>query len=325
MKKFSATLVLISTFIFGISLNSFSETIIVYAPESMKWIESTMGKDFKEKTGNDIKFVGIKALVTRVALEKKNPKSDVILGLTAVSGELAKSQNLLRKYVPKNISLIKNPNFILDKDGYITSFDYGLMGINYNKKLLKKVPKNFDDVQKLNKQLLVQDPRSATGQEIMLWTIALYGDKWLDFWKNLQPAILTVTSDWDDSFAKFQTGEAPMMFGYATSNAFFYSEPNSNFDSFIPSDGGYIYLEGAALTERKNIKPAAEEFIEYLLTPSAQDLLVKNNYMLPVTDIKLEYAFAKIPTTKKVLTLEGKDISKNLETWKQQLLDLLSK
>ncbi|MGL6065366.1 MAG: thiamine ABC transporter substrate-binding protein [Fusobacteriaceae bacterium] len=306
-----------------ISLNIFAETIVIYAPESMKWLEKEFKEDFKEKTGDEIKFIGMKGIVPRMKLEKNNPQSDVVLSLSLVSGELAKSEGLLEKYISPNLNLIAKSEYIMDEEGYITPFDYSLLGINYDRTLLKNPPKSFEELKKLKKQLLIQDPRSSTGQEIMLWTIAVYGDKWQEFWKELTPAILTTASGWDDSFAKFQTGEAPMMMGFATSNIFFYEEKNPKYDTIIPVEGAYLCLEGAGLTKKKNIKEGAKKFIDYLLTPEAQEIIMRKNYMLPVTDIKLENEFAYIPVSNKIVKLNSKEAVKNLEKWKKELLEIL--
>ncbi|MGL5578424.1 MAG: ABC transporter substrate-binding protein, partial [Fusobacteriaceae bacterium] len=117
-----------------------------------------------------------------------------------------------------------------------------------------------------------------------------------------------------------------MMLGYATSNAYFYSEDGDMiYDSFIPEEGAYIYLEGAALTKKKNVKEGSKKFIEYLLTPEVQQKLVNSNYMLPVTDIQLQKAFQYIPTSDKIVTLDSSEAVKNLDRWKQELVDILSK
>ncbi|MGL5971617.1 MAG: thiamine ABC transporter substrate-binding protein, partial [Cetobacterium sp.] len=57
-----------------LNLVSFAEEIVVYGPESMKWIETSAGTIFKEKTGSTIKFVPIDGVISRMKLEKKNPK-----------------------------------------------------------------------------------------------------------------------------------------------------------------------------------------------------------------------------------------------------------
>ncbi|MGL4254127.1 MAG: thiamine ABC transporter substrate-binding protein [Fusobacteriaceae bacterium] len=305
---------------------SMGETITIYAPESMKWLEREFKEDFFNKTGDEIKFVGIKGLVPRLKLEKNNPKSDLVLGLTQISGEQAKVEGLLLPYKPENSSKISKPEFIMDRDWFLTPFDYGAMAVNFNRKTLTSPPKSFQDIKQMQKQLITIDPRSATGQELLLWSVAVYGENWKKFWEEMKPAILTVTSDWDDAFAKFSAGESPMMLGYATSNAYFYSEDGDMiYDSFIPEEGAYIYLEGAALTKKKNVKEGSKKFIEYLLTPEVQQKLVNSNYMLPVTDIQLQKAFQYIPTSDKIVTLDSSEAVKNLDRWKQELVDILSK
>lgn len=320
MRKF-----LILTTLFVIStISTIAETIVVYGPDSMKWIEPVLQEDFKKKTGDTIKFVGIKGLITRMNLEKSNPKSDVVIGLTGINIEEGKKLLLLEKFRPENSKYIAKPDYILDEEWYSTPFDYGVMGINYNKKSIKNPPKTFEELFSLKKQILVQDPRSSTGQEILLWSIAVYGDKWKEFWKNLKPAILTVTSDWDDSFAKFSVGEAPMMMGYGTSEAFFYTEDSSSlYSSFIPENGGYIYLEGVSLTKKKEIKNGSKRFIEYLLEAETQEKIMNNNYMLPVREIPIPKNYQAIPTPNKLVKINAKDAFENLERWKKELVEIL--
>ncbi len=316
--------VLVVMFIFVMSVNVFCESIVAYVPDAMMSVEKSIATDFKKKTGHDIKFVPMKSIISRMKLEKKNPKSDLAIGITPVASVLGKKENLFYKYTPKNINNITNEKFIFDKEGFIVPFGYSLLGINYNKAKLAVPPKSFKEISSMKKVLLMEDPRSSTGQEVMLWSIAIYGDKWLDFWKEMKPSILSVTSDWDDCFAKFQTGEAVMMTGFATSNAFFVEDPKSTYSTFIPSEGGYIYADGAAITNKKVIKEATKEFMNYILTPDAQNIFVKEYYELPVTNIKLEFPQTAIPTTDKIFTLDPEYVSKNLEMWQNQLIKLLS-
>lgn len=82
------------TGLFLMSLVSFGEEIVVYGPESMKWIESSAGVIFKEKTGASIKFIPIDGVIPRMKLEKKNPKADIVVGLTDLSYFDAKKRDL---------------------------------------------------------------------------------------------------------------------------------------------------------------------------------------------------------------------------------------
>lgn len=305
---------------------AYGEEIVVYGPESMKWIETSAGKIFKEKTGNDIKYIPITGLVPRMKLEKRNPKADIVVGLTDINYLQAKDENLISQYKPKTAGNIKKEAFIIDKEWYVTPMDYGMLALNYNYENLKIDLKSFEDIKKYKKELLVQDPRGFTGEGFMLWTIAVYGDNWLEFWKSIKPSILTTTSGWSDSFAKFSVGEGNIMSGYASSSLYFYLDGNQNkFKSFIPEEGGYAYLEGAALVNKKDIKPESKEFLDFILEEDFQKLTLEKNYMFPVTEYKLPEDYKYVPTTDNIKRLDPKYVNENMDKWKKQLIEVLKK
>nr|WP_307776359.1 thiamine ABC transporter substrate-binding protein [uncultured Cetobacterium sp.] len=305
---------------------AYGEEIVIYGPESMKWIETSAGKIFKEKTGNDIKYIPITGLVPRMKLEKRNPKADIVVGLTDINYLQAKDENLISQYKPKTAGNIKKEAFIIDKEWYVTPMDYGMLALNYNYENLKTDLKSFEDIKKYKKELLVQDPRGFTGEGFMLWTIAVYGDNWLEFWKSIKPSILTTTSGWSDSFAKFSVGEGNIMSGYASSSLYFYLDGNQDkFKSFIPEEGGYAYLEGAALVNKKDIKPESKEFLDFILEEDFQKLTLEKNYMFPVTEYKLPEDYKYVPTTDNIKRLDPKYVNENMDKWKKQLIEVLKK
>ncbi len=299
------------------------ETIVVYGPESMVWLEQVIGDDFYSQTGVTLEYHGVSGVVGRLKLEKIAPKADVVLGLTPISLAQAKLEGVLEPYKPQNAGLISNSALMMDPDWYATPFDYGSLAINYHMGSLPNPPKTFEEITAMPQQLIVPDPRSFTGQEFMLWTIALYGEQgWLDFWRELKPAILTVTPSWDEAFAKFTAGEAPMMVGFSTSDLYFVQEEGNQLDSFIPNNGGYVYQEGAALVAKKEIKDGARAFIEYLLEPTFQSVVFDNNYMLPVTNMAVP-GIEEVPVAETLLSFDGEVAVTHLETWQKELLALL--
>lgn len=322
MKKTLVTLMLLA----GSSL-VFGEEVVVYGPSSMKWIGKKYGKIFSEKTGDTLKFVSIDGIVGRLKLEKRNPKADIVVGMTEFTTELARRENLILPYVPKNIGAIKKDEFKMQSE-YVVPIDYGFLAFNYNKDIIKNPPKNLKEFRKLSKKLLVESPRlSNTGQEALQWSIALYGENYMDFWKDLKPAIYSVESGWGDAFAKFTAGEAPIMLGYATSNLFFTGEENSKYDSFLIEDGTFMYQEGASLVLKKDVKDGAKKFMEQILTPEFQNLVVSKNYMFPVTDIELSDGFKNVPVPKKIVKMSPEQIDyfiENLDGFKKRILNLLT-
>lgn len=305
-----------------------AEEITIYGPSSMKWIEKEYGKVFQEETGDSIKFISIDGIVGRLKLEKKRPKADVVVGLTELTTEMARRENLILPYVPKNIDNIANVSFKMSSE-YVTPMDYGILAINYNKEKIPNTPKSLKELGAMTKQLMVENPKvSITGEEALQWSVALYGENWLDFWKELKPAIYSVEPGWSEAFAKFTAGEAPMMVGYATSNLFFTGEDSSKYDSFLLEDGNYIYQEGAALVNKKEVKDGAKKFMERVLSDEFQKIMSEENYMFPVTNIEVSEGFKNVPTTDKTVKLtkeQIEDLIENLNSYKTQMIEVLKK
>ncbi|MDD7262620.1 MAG: thiamine ABC transporter substrate-binding protein [Fusobacterium mortiferum] len=305
-----------------------AEEITIYGPSSMKWIEKEYGKVFQEETGDSIKFISIDGIVGRLKLEKKRPKADVVVGLTELTTEMARRENLILPYVPKNIDNIANVSFKMSSE-YVTPMDYGILAINYNKEKIPNPPKSLKELGAMTKQLMVENPKvSITGEEALQWSVALYGENWLDFWKELKPAIYSVEPGWSEAFAKFTAGEAPMMVGYATSNLFFTGEDSSKYDSFLLEDGNYIYQEGAALVNKKEVKDGAKKFMERVLSDEFQKIMSEENYMFPVTNIEVSEGFKNVPTADKTVKLtkeQIEDLIENLDSYKTQMIEVLKK
>lgn len=305
-----------------------AEEITIYGPSSMKWIEKEYGKVFQEETRDSIKFISIDGIVGRLKLEKKRPKADVVVGLTELTTEMARRENLILPYVPKNIDNIANVSFKMSSE-YVTPMDYGILAINYNKEKIPNPPKSLKELGAMTKQLMVENPKvSITGEEALQWSVALYGENWLEFWKELKPAIYSVEPGWSEAFAKFTAGEAPMMVGYATSNLFFTGEDSSKYDSFLLEDGNYIYQEGVALVNKKDVKDGAKKFMERVLSDEFQKVMSEENYMFPVTNIEVSEGFKNVPTTDKTVKLtkeQIEDLIENLDSYKTQMIEVLKK
>ena len=306
----------------------FGEEIVIYGPNSSRWIERHYGPIFKEKTGVDIRYISVDGILSRLKLEQSNPRADIIVGLTSLQGEIAKKEGNIVRYEPQNKDNIKDDFYVIDKDYYVTSFDYGYLAINYNKEKIEVPPENIEELNNISQGLITINPMtSSTGEEALLWSMAIYGDKWEDFWEKIKPIIYTSEPGWSEAFSKFSTGEAPMMIGYATSNIFFgQDEEQQKFDSFYLKEGAYMYLEGAALVNKTNIKEGAKLFMEEILSDDFQELVMSRNYMFPVTNIDLGEDFKNVPLPKnpvKINEEQTMDLIENLDTYKSKLVDIL--
>ncbi len=298
------------------------EKIVVYVPSSMTFLQEEIGEDFYSKTGVEVEIIGIKGIPARLKLEKRRPKADVVLGLSEVNVLEAKKEKLIVSYKPKTADKIEKEEYIMDEEWYATPFDYGVLAINVNRDNVGEMPTSFEEMKKMKGKLIALSPNSFTGQEFMMWTVAVYGEDWLKFWEELKPAIKTVAPGWSEGWAKFTTNEAPMMVGYATSDMYF--EKDGPYKSFIPSEGGYIYTQGGSIVAKKEIKDGAKLFIDYILEDKFQLAMAEKNYMLPVTDVKLGEEYSRIPTSAKIVKVKKEDLEK-VEEYKRELIRVLKK
>ena len=306
-----------------LGVTSFSkEKVVVYVPSSMTFLQEEVGQDFFEKTGIEVEIVGIKGIPARLKLEKRRPKADIVLGLSEINVIQAKKEGTIASYKPKTADKIMKEEYLIDSEWYATPFDFGSLAINANKDGLKKMPSSFEDLKKLKGQLIVLSPNSFTGQEFMMWTVAVYGENWLKYWEEIKPTIKTTAPGWSEGWAKFTTNESPLMVGYATSDLYF--DEKSSYKSFIPSEGGYIYVQGASIVAKKDIKDGAKLFMDYILEDKFQRAMAEKNYMLPVTNIKLGDEYNRVPTLVKVAKVKASDLEK-IEQYKKELIKLLKK
>src|SRR6056297_2473821 len=299
---------------------TFSRVLTVYTYESMDWFVGDLTEQFEKENECTLRVVKLSnagSVLSRMILEKNNPRADVVLGLDQSLTIKAKEFDLLEQYVPKNITKIENEDLIFDKSGHITPFDYSAIALIYDPSRLENPPKSFEDLTTMNKVLIIQDPRSSsTGQSFLLWTIAIYGEQWQEYWQRIKPAILTVTSGWTEAFSKFEAGEAPIMVSYATDGAYSYEYYGSvSNQTLIPEEGAYVQIEGSGIIKGTKNRELAERFIEFTLSENFQKALPLNQWMFPVVDVQMPESFQYALKPQKILTLDAALIAENIDEW----------
>mgnify|MGYP003803740655 FL=1 len=303
-----------------LTVMSFSRELTVYTYESMDWIEDHLISQFEERENCKVKVITLGDggnVLSRLILEKKRPQADVVVGLDQSMSVKAIENDLLLKFVPSNLDNITNPDLIFDATGHVYPYDFGAIAIITNPSEMKGTIHSFEALKELEDALIIQDPRSSsTGQSFLLWTIAIYGENWQQFWREIKPSILTVTSGWSEAFSKFEAGEAPMMVSYATDGAYsveYYG--STTYTTLIPDEGAYVQIEGAGIVKGTDDEILAGKFIEFLLSDEVQRDIPLNQWMFPVTDVEMPESFDYAVKPEKILSIDASEIGENLEKW----------
>jgi len=277
---------------------------------------------FKSSTGTEVQItsVGDAGTVLSTLIQAgKNPGYDLVIGLD--NNQIEQARGILEPYKAKGWDTLP-AEVRFDASGSLTPYDYGYFSIIYDSEKISVPPASLEDLTKPEyaKSLILMDPRTSTpGLGFLLWTVSIYGDDFAAYWKRLSPSILTVTAGWDEGYGLFTKGEAPLVLSYTTSPAYHLAfEETSRYKAAVFAQGHYVQIEGAGILKYGHNKTQAKAFLDYLLTPAAQDVLPLTNFMYPSTPITLPESFSIAPKPSKTLSLP--DVSpariRNLtETW----------
>lgn len=299
-----------------------SKQVIIYAYDSFS-VEWGPGPEiarlFKEKTGMEVIFADCEdggQVLSKAILEKKDPYADVVIGIDNNLWKQAYDEGILDSFVPSNANEVKaelwaklNPleNIVTDADvksskATLTPFDFSPFAFIFNTKSGIEAPKCLEDLTKdiYAKKIILMDPRTSTpGLGFETWVKTVYGDRADDYMKRLEPSILTMTPGWSAGYGMFTDGEAPLVISYTTSPAYHieYGE-GDQFQALIFDDGHIMQVEGAGIVKGAKNKKGAQAFIEFLISPEAQNVIPLTQWMFPVNStiaLPKSYDYAPVP------------------------------
>lgn len=309
------------------------KVLTVYTYESFvsEWGPGPKVKEAFEKTcGCTVDFVGVAdgvALLTRLKLEGEASKADVVLGLDTNLVAEAKQTGLFEAH-GIDTSAVKVPGGYSD-DTFIP-YDYGHFAVIYDTETIKAPPKSLKELVEgdPSQKIAIQDPRTSTpGLGLLLWIKSVYGDEAPAAWAKLKDRVLTVTPGWSEAYGLFTKGEAPMVFSYTTSPAYhMVAENTERYQAASFSEGHYIQIEVAGLTKSAPEKALAKDFLAFMISPTFQDTIPTNNWMMPAaaTSEPLPEAFGKLVSPEKTFLMSPDEVAANRKAWIDEWLKAMT-
>jgi len=269
-------------------------------------------KLFEAKTGNTVTFISVgdgAQILSKAVLEKKAPQADVLLGIDNNQIELAKKSDVMVNFKPINSDVIDSA-IALDKDWLMTPYDWSYFALIYDTQSTVPAPTSLQDLtnSEYEKKLVLMDPRTSTpGLGFAAWTVAVFGDSYLGYWKSLQKNILTMAPNWDTGYGLFTSGEAPLVISYTTSPAYHVEYDNTNrYKALIFPEGHIMQVEGAGLVKNAPNAEGGKAFIEFLISLEAQNVLPLTQWMYPVNkNVKLPSCYDAAPMASKTLSVDN--------------------
>lgn len=222
--------------------------------------------------------------------------ADVVLGFDQFlleEARQARSWRRIEDQIPKDVSLRwSEPDFL--------AFDWGPIAFVYREGEVEP-PQSLTDLldSRFKGAIALQDPRtSSPGLQFFFWVIDTMGEEeGFEFLKKLKPNLHSVASSWSSSYGAFSKGEAKLALSYSTSPVYHWKEEgNSAYRPAVFSEGHPIQIEYAGIPYTCENCGGARLFIQYLLQPEVQRIIMKKNYMLPVVEsVSQGTEFEKLP------------------------------
>lgn len=292
--------------------------VIVYAYDSFvnEWGPGdAIIKAFEEKTGLTLTLVSIGDggnIIAKVQSEKSSPVADIALGIDNNLAETAFKADIFDSYKPASFDDIF-PEILLDKKNRLIPYDYSYFAIIWDSLSGVEAPKSLEDLTKpeYEKKLILMSPKTSTpGLGFALWTAAIYGKDYKDYWKRLNPSILTMSPSWSTGYGLFTQGEAPLVCSYTTSPAYHVEYDNTDrYKALIFDEGHIMQIEGAGILKNAPNRKGAEAFMDFLLSEEGQNILPLTQWMYPANKkVVLPECYNVSPKATKILSL-NKDIS----------------
>ena len=317
-------------FLFSLSIQA-KEKLVIYTYDSFvsKWGPGPQIKKIFEETNDvEIEFITTESaatLLSRLLLEGKSTKADIVLGLDINLMQDAIDSNLFEKHSIENIYKHLDIPIKWENDFFVP-YNYGYFAFVYNNKKIKKPPQSMAElINESNLTIVIQDPRTSTpGLGLLTWIKSLYKNNAQEKWKKLNNKIVSVTKGWTDSYYNiFLAGEADMVFSYTTSPAAHIMFENNNDNSaLIFEEGNYLSIEYSGIVKNSQKKILANKFLEYTLSIEFQSVIPNTNIMYPVINIEnLPKAYEKIIKPKKAIQLSPSLIKSEKNKWINEWLN----
>lgn len=287
-------------------------------------------KAFEKQCGCNLELVGLEdgvSLLSRLKLEGKNTRADVVLGIdTSLTAE-ARATGL---FTPHDLTMTNSSLPQRWSDELFLPYDYGYFAFVYNRELLKNPPTSLEELVENPDapEILIQDPRTSTpGLGLLLWVKKVYGDESDRAWSKLSHRIVTVSKGWSEAYGLFLKGEAPMVLSYTTSPAYhIIAEKDDRFAAAQFSEGHYQQIEVAGLVASSKQQNLGREFLSFMQSADFQNIIPTTNWMYPAAlDIsKLPEGFDGLIDPSPALLFNDTVIAKNRKRWVNDWLEVMS-
>lgn len=301
--------------------------IFGYASFTGRWGPGPLLKEQFEKTCKcKVEFIegsdsGI--LLQRLKIEGESLGADVVVGLDQFDLSKAIAEQPWRKLSLGQLNVYDAVKPALS-NSFFVPYDWGALTFITRKNELSRFPSSLDDLlaPELAKKIALQDPRtSSPGMQFLYWVIRSKGEE--EGFKYLQKLMAQVHSfspTWSTAYGLFTNKQAKLVYSYVTSPLYHEVEEKRKDYIALPFNEPLpVQFEFVGIPEFCRHCDLGEQFINLMLSPEGQKIIMEKNYMFPVMKGVMENTpFAplmNVKTMSQVEMLSAAEVDRLLRRW----------
>ncbi len=245
-------------------------------------------------------------LLQRLKVEGESHGADLIIGLDQFDLPKAQAQNKWRqvnwsdvpiydivKSYATSIGSLLNPNSgngganpSLVNMNFVP-YDWGIISFVIRKSDFKVYPTSLDDLLKpeFTKNIAIENPgTSSPGLQFLVWVMKTKGvDEGSAFLEKFLLQVHSVTPGWTEAYGLFKKKVVNTALSYTSSPVYHQIEEKSeNYMALEFREGHPLQVEYLGIPETCRNCELAERFINLILSPEGQKVIMEKNYMFPV-------------------------------------------
>ena len=242
-------------------------------------------------------------LLQRLKSEGRSGGADVVLGFDQYDLELAGQGIEWKKIKIEDLNFEEEVKPTLSRS-HLVPYDWSLLSFVVRKTDFQQLPKKLDDLMKpdLKGQIVMEDPRtSSPGLQFLLWLIQTKGEeKAFQFLKAFNQQLHSYAPSWSTAYGLFQKAQVKATYSYVTSPLYHVVEDKStDVIALDLSEGHPAQYEFAGVPSTCANCELAEKFMNLILSPAGQKIIMEKNYMFPaIHGVKEGTIFASVPKYK---------------------------
>ncbi|WII70722.1 thiamine ABC transporter substrate-binding protein [Bdellovibrio sp. 22V] len=262
-------------------------------------------------------------LLQRLKIEGESLGADLVVGLDQFDISKAISEQAWRKLSIGKLDVYDSVKPALS-NSFFVPYDWGALTFVARKDDLTHLPSSLDDLlaPELTKKIALQDPRtSSPGMQFLYWVIRSKGEEeGFRYLQKLMGQAHSFSPTWSTAYGLFTNKQAKLVYSYVTSPLYHEVEEKKKDYIALPFNEALpVQFEFVGIPEFCRHCDLAEQFVNLMLSPQGQKIIMEKNYMFPVMKGVIENTpFADLMNVKTMSQMEilsATEVDRLLKRW----------